>query len=251
MSNQTLTADELDEAQKKFQFYETNSCHSKFIYKKCNTQKKLKVIDICCGLGSLIDIWYKNHHDVTIIELNEKFIPILKRKYPKAKIITGDFLLMSINETYDVYLCNPPFKNKNETIYPYFFCKIASIMKRNSVLFFICPRMFYTNQEEIKIEHDTEQYKMDYINTYNRNPPIYFFKCYGFIDLQPLNFRFNKQMIKRMIDKNIVPEKFITSDEVDGKCYFSLNDSFEYKFLGNINDFKTTKILCGLFQVSL
>ena len=41
------------------------------------TQNKLKIIDICCGMGSLVDPWYKNDHDITLIELNEKLIPFL------------------------------------------------------------------------------------------------------------------------------------------------------------------------------
>ena len=41
-------------------------------------------------MGSLVDPWYKNDHDITLIELNEKLIPFLKVKYSLANIINDD-----------------------------------------------------------------------------------------------------------------------------------------------------------------
>ena len=83
-------------AQNNYDFYETQNHHSTYIYNHYNPKTKLKIIDICCGLGSLINPWYDND-----------FIPILKNKYPNAKIITEDFLSYINNESYDVYICNP------------------------------------------------------------------------------------------------------------------------------------------------
>jgi 16S rRNA A1518/A1519 N6-dimethyltransferase RsmA/KsgA/DIM1 with predicted DNA glycosylase/AP lyase activity len=113
----------LDEAKVKYDFYETQTHHSKFIYNFHNPKRKLKVIDICCGRGSLIDPWYNKGHETTLIELNEKLLPYLKQTYPKAKILNQDFLINELSETnYDVFLCNPPFRNENgKSIYPYFF----------------------------------------------------------------------------------------------------------------------------------
>ena len=113
-------------AQTDFDFYETNGKHANLIYENCRSSTKLKVIDICSGLESLIKPWYDNDHDITLIELNEDFIPILKLRFPKAKIITVDYLTYVDNEQYDVYLCNPPFNDDNETIYPYFSAKYYS-----------------------------------------------------------------------------------------------------------------------------
>ena len=88
-----------------------------------NPQHTIRVIDICAGLGSLVKPWYDNGHDITLVELNDDFIPVLKQRFPKARIIKADYLTYTDNETYDVYLCNPPFNDENVTIYSYFFVK--------------------------------------------------------------------------------------------------------------------------------
>ena len=137
----------LNKAEKDYDFYETSKRISDKIYNDYKPSNKLKVIDICCGLGSLINPWYENNHDITLIELNEDFIPLLKLKYKKAKIIKDDFLTMKINENYNVFLCNPPFNTKDEKkIYISFFCKILNLMSCDSIFYFICPKMFYKNQ---------------------------------------------------------------------------------------------------------
>ena len=74
-----LTKDTLIEAKTRYNFYETPIHHGKYIYELHNPKNKLKIIDICCGMGSLVDLWYKNDHDITLIELNEKLIPLLKK----------------------------------------------------------------------------------------------------------------------------------------------------------------------------
>ena len=76
----------IKKAQEQFDFYETPKKHSYTIYNDNKPSSKLNVIDICCGLGSLVQPWYDNGHNITLIELNGDFIPILKEKYPKAKI---------------------------------------------------------------------------------------------------------------------------------------------------------------------
>ena len=83
--------DILIEAKTKYYFYETPLHHSEYIYQLHDPKNKLKIIDICCGMGSLVDPWYRNNHDVTLIELNEKLIPFLQEKYPLANIINDNF----------------------------------------------------------------------------------------------------------------------------------------------------------------
>ena len=94
-------------------FYETKDTHANNIYTNYNPKYKIRVLDICSGLGSLCKPWYDNEHDITLIELNEDFIPILQMKFPKARILQEDYLKFIDNEQYDVYLCNPPFNNEN------------------------------------------------------------------------------------------------------------------------------------------
>ena len=65
-------------AMSNYDFYETQSDHSNFIYQNQNPKTKLEVIDICCGLGSLINPWYDAGDNITLVEINQDFISILK-----------------------------------------------------------------------------------------------------------------------------------------------------------------------------
>jgi len=238
----------LNKAQEQFDFFETPNKYAYNIYNDYNASLKiLDVIDICCGLGSLVQPWYDNGHNITLIELNDDFIPILKDKYPRAKIIKGDFLKSNIDNSYDVYLCNPPFNTKDEKfIYVSFFCKILNMMHDYSIFYFICPKMFYKNQDKIKIENViTSNYDLlRYIQENNEMPANYYFEKYNLIELHSDEFRFNKTMIQRMIKNKIIGDDFI--DEETNM----INPYFEFRYLGNIFDFKNTKCRCGLFKIN-
>jgi 16S rRNA A1518/A1519 N6-dimethyltransferase RsmA/KsgA/DIM1 with predicted DNA glycosylase/AP lyase activity len=79
--------DILEKAQNNYDFFETPNKYAYNIYDDCNSISiKLDVIDICCGLGSLVQPWYDNGHNITLVELNPNFIPILKEKYPNIKM---------------------------------------------------------------------------------------------------------------------------------------------------------------------
>ena len=238
----------LNKAQEKYDFFETPNKYAYDIYNDYNASPNiLEVIDICCGLGSLIQPWYDNGHNITLIELNDDFIPILKEKYPKAKIMNCDFLKTNIDNNYDVYLCNPPFNTDEEKlIYVSFFCKILNMMSDYSIFYFICPKMFYKNQDRIKIEVElTSNYDiLNYIKENNEMPAKYYYDRYNLIELHSNEFRFNKAMLKRMINNKIIFDDFI--DEETNM----INPYYEFRFLGNIFDFKKTKCKCGLFKVN-
>ena len=240
----------LKSAQNNYDFFETPYKYAYNIYNDYNPKSKLKVLDICCGLGSLVNPWYENNHNITLIELNKEFIPILKQKYPKANIIEVDFLKMNITDNYDVFLCNPPFNTKDEKrIYVSFFCKILKVMSYSSTLYFICPKMFYKNQNLIRIENrNFNSYQLlDYIKSNNMMPAYYYYDKYNQIELNSNEFAFNKEIIKRMINKNIIDENFI-DDGDDGD--YTINPYYEFRFLENIFDFKNTGCRCGLFKVN-
>ena len=234
-------------AQEQFDFYETPRKHAYTIYDDNKSSNTLNVIDICCGLGSLVQPWYDNGHNITLIELNDDFIPMLKDKYPRAKILNIDFLKTSIDNDFDVYLCNPPFNTTDEKlIYVSFFCKILNMMSDFSIFYFICPKMFYKNQDKIKIENIITN-KLDIINHIketNEMPANYYFEKYNVIELHSDEFRFNKTMIKRLIHNKIIDADFI--DEETNM----INPYFEFRYLGNIFDFETTKCKCGLFKIN-
>ena len=236
----------IKKAQEQFDFYETPSKHAYTIYNEFKPSYILNVIDICCGLGSLVQPWYENGHNITLIELNDDFIPILKEKYPNAIILNIDFLKTAINNDYDVYLCNPPFNTKDEKlIYASFFCKILNMMSDYSIFYFICPKMFYKNQNKIKIENEltSDRDILNYIKENNEMPAKYYFDRYNLIELHSDEFRFNRAMIKRMINNKIIDNEFI--DEETNM----INPYYEFRYLGNIFDFQTTKCKCGLFKI--
>ena len=234
-------------AQEQYDFYETPTQHAHKIYNDYKPSYMLDVLDICCGLGSLVQPWYDNGHNITLIELNNDFIPILKNKFPRAKILNIDFLKTNIDNDYDIYLCNPPFNTKDEKfIYVSFFCKILNMMSDYSILYFICPKMFYKNQNKIKIENEiTNNYDiLSYIKENNEMPAKYYYDKYNLIELHSNEFRFNKAMIKRMVKNNIIGNDFI--DEETNM----INPYFEFRYLGNIFDFETTNCKCGLFKIN-
>jgi hypothetical protein len=83
-----LTKDTLIEAKTKYNFFETPIHHGKYIYELHNPKNKLKIIDICCGMGSLVDPWYKNDHDSE--EFRKKF-SVFRMEY-KNKSNRGDLI---------------------------------------------------------------------------------------------------------------------------------------------------------------
>jgi ubiquinone/menaquinone biosynthesis C-methylase UbiE len=233
-------------AQKNFDFFETPSHYSNIIYKDYNPTRILNIIDICCGTGSLVQSWYDNNHNITLVEFNQEFIPILKEKYPKAKIIQGDFFNLNIDNTFDVFLCNPPFNTSEEKrIYISFFCKILTMMNYYSVLYFICPKMFYKDQIKIEIEIEiTNKFELsEYVKQNNEMPAKYYYDKYNLIELHSNGFRFDKSIIKRMIKNDIIPLNFINEEDN------MINPYYEFRYLCNIFDFKETKCKCGLFKI--
>ena len=51
-------------------------------------------------------------------------------------------------------------------------------------------------------------------------------------------------MLKRIKSKGIIDDDFISDED------FMINPYFEFRFLGNIFDFKQTTCKCGLFKVN-
>ena len=237
----------LKKAQNSFDFYETPTHHALKIFSDYNPKGTLKIIDICCGLGSLIQPWYDAGHEITLIEFNDDFIPILKKKFPNAIILNMDFLKSNLDDYYDVFLCNPPFNTDDEKkIYVSFFCKILSMMKSYSTFYFICPKMFYKDQDKIKIEVDNlNSYSThEYLKEHNEMPANYYYQKYNLIELHSNGFAFNKQQLKRMKQNLIITDDFIDEDD------YMINPYFEFRYLGNIFDFKETSCKCGLFKVN-
>jgi predicted RNA methylase len=233
-------------AQSEFNFYETPKHHAQKIYDDYNPKTKCKVIDICSGLGSLSNPWYDNGHDITFIELNSDFIPLLIKKYPKAKIIEEDFLTLDLKDDYDVFLCNPPFNtNTKKKIYKEFFFKILNTLNYPSIFYFICPKMFYKDQMKIEIEMPkiTGYSLQSYYEDFKTLPAYYYFDRYGLIELDSNGFILESTIKKRLIHSNIIKDDFIDDENF-------IVPYFEFRYIGNIFDFQNTKCNCGIFKVN-
>ncbi len=120
------------------------------------------------------------------------------------------------------------------------------MMSDSSIFYFICPKMFYKNQNKIKIENELTSHSdiLNYIKENNEMTAKYYYDRYSLIELHSDEFRFNKAMIKRMIDKKIIDANFI---DIETNM---INPYFEFRYLGNIFDFKTTNCKCGLFKIN-
>jgi phospholipid N-methyltransferase len=241
---------DFNNAQSNFDFFQTPEHHCQFIYDNCKTDKILNVLDVCCGLGSLSKLFYKNNHKITLIELNESFIPFLKSEYPKATIINKDFLSIDMIDKFDVIVCNPPFNTKSiNKIYKLFFVKLLSMIHKNTKLFFICPNMFIRNQSKIKASYDFRNKPLSYNEFILENkfhPAFYYLEHYGFVQLDSLDFQFEYTGIKKMegykINNNIISEY--------DKNIFMINETYDIRFLRDIKDFKHTKTHCVLLQIT-
>jgi hypothetical protein len=74
------------------------------------TQKDVKTIDLCSGIGALThhDYFYSDDREAfTCVERNYRFVEIGKKLYPKANWICGDVL--EVKGRYKQSISNPPF----------------------------------------------------------------------------------------------------------------------------------------------
>ena len=234
-----LTNDVIDNARSKFDFFPTPSEHAEYIFNSFKHKRKYNVLDICCGLGCLSKPWYDDNHNVTLVELNEDFIPYLQEYFPRANLLHCDFLKSNINSDYDVILCNPPFNTKDiPRIYMYFLVKILSMMNCNTRVFFIAPCTIVTHSIHI-------DQPLDYYTRVTQPSDIdyhYIYQKYGFIDISTTDLRFNKRIVKDLIAMEIVDNDFFSQDNI-------IQPYFYFKFLRNICNFAKTSVRCILLLV--
>ena len=71
--------------------------------------------------------------------------------------------------------------------------------------------MFYKKQDRIKVEVELTSNRdiLNYIKENNEMPAKYYYDRYKLIELHSNEFRFNKTMIKRLINNKIIDDDFI------------------------------------------
>ena len=234
-----LTTEIIGNAQSKFDFFPTPSEHADYIFGSFKHKYKYNVLDICCGLGSLSKPWYDDNHNVTLVELNDDFVPYLREHYPLANLLHCDFLKTELEPKYDIILCNPPFNTREiPRIYMYFLVKILTLMKDDTRVFFIAPCTIL--KHSINIDKPLDYYtKVTQPETTDYH---YIYQRYGFIDVSTTDLRFNKRIIKDLIDMDIVDKDFFSQDGVIEPYYY-------FKFLRPICNFTTTNVRCVLLSV--
>jgi len=81
-----------------------------FIFKALNTLvlERLpdghgkRALDIGSGKGAILEILLRKGYDVTAVEINEEFTHDLRRRYPHANVVQGDFNKVHLEDRYDI-----------------------------------------------------------------------------------------------------------------------------------------------------
>ncbi|CAM3167608.1 class I SAM-dependent methyltransferase [Streptobacillus felis] len=90
--------------------------------------KKLKVLDLGCGTGTLASMFSKDGHSVTAVDISDDMIEIAKNKYSELDIefLKGDITKDTFGEEYDLIMCNFDTVNYFENLKEFqFFLKNA------------------------------------------------------------------------------------------------------------------------------
>ena len=157
---------------------------------------------------------------------------------------------MNLEPIYDIILCNPPFNtDKIKGIYKLFFMKILKLLNKQTKFYFICPNMFVSNQIKINldIKFDTNRNYIEFIKSNNQYVASFYYEKFGFIQLDSLDFSFNKTLYNKMLEMKIITEYDLLFDEK----HFVINETYDIRFLRHIRDFKTTSISCILLRISI
>lgn len=87
-----------------------------------NSDKKVRVLDLCAGIGTLAFAYYhysgyfcdRNKVEIVCVECEEEYVEVGKRILPEATWIQGDILdadILKNHGEFDCFISNPPFMN--------------------------------------------------------------------------------------------------------------------------------------------
>jgi len=76
----------------------------------------VKILEPSAGEGHLLDslLYYCFEPRLTLVELHPQRADLLRAKYPKANVITGDWMEVGAGEHFEVIIMNPPFEKKQD-----------------------------------------------------------------------------------------------------------------------------------------
>jgi len=84
---------------------------SSFVEKEIKKNKKGKILDMGAGLGiqseTCINLGF-NPKNLTLTDINKEALKILRKKFPKSKVIFSD-LFENISDKFDLIIFNPPY----------------------------------------------------------------------------------------------------------------------------------------------
>jgi len=143
------TIDKITSAQKAIDFYPTpERCLDYDPIVDCINNSN-HILEPTAGLGSMVHFIEKHKSakaKVDVNELNQSFIPILKRFFPDSKVTQNNFLEVKNDNDYDLIICNPPFRiGSDKSAYYDFLFKCIYMLntsktsKKERCLIFICP----------------------------------------------------------------------------------------------------------------
>jgi SAM-dependent methyltransferase len=103
---------------------------NKIVYERLPQGKGQKALDIGSGKGTIVSFLLQKGYKVTSVELNEKFVIDLKRKFPEVRVIQGDINSVSINDTFNVVTAIEFLQNLDIKALNKFFRKIVTLTDR-------------------------------------------------------------------------------------------------------------------------
>jgi len=95
----------------------------------------------------------------------------------------------------------------------------------------------------LKITFNNAYDEINFYKEFKRQIPKFYYDKYGFIQLDSLDFNFNKSLYKKMIELKIIEccDLIIDNDKYE---------TYDIRFLRDIDDFKTTSCKCILIKIT-
>jgi len=95
----------------------------------------------------------------------------------------------------------------------------------------------------LKITFSNIYDEINFYKEFKRQIPKFYYDKYGFIQLDSLDFNFNKSLYKKMIELKIIEccDLIIDNDKYE---------TYDIRFLRDIDDFKTTSCKCILIKIT-
>jgi len=107
----------------------------------CFTLPNTKLLEPSAGIGNLLPVAQSLQMDVTAVELNPVLGNMLSLRYPKTRVILGDFLQLSFEDEFGCIIGNPPYGKHPEggKKEQRFLDKCYSLLAKGGIMVMVLP----------------------------------------------------------------------------------------------------------------